>query len=467
MSDWFEGARFGMFIHWGHPSQRGWELFWPLVGGMRAPPRDRGCTARGLMRRATLAALVLAMAACGDSHPTPVEQAAPVVPAAAEPEPRPLHRCFADRPTWEEAPVDDLLARASRLLDDSDDDTALACAEEAAHQEPRSIEAHETRAFALAGLRRHDDARDAMALALAIAPDDAFTLESAADLYLNRLPPSGERSAIGLEYARRARRGVKRGDKPRRAHLALLEGEALNDLGRAGEALRRLDAALVLRPDDDDARFERGVALFDLCRLDEARRELARVVAADPAHAHAHHHLGLIAERASDEATSARELAEATRLDPKAFPPPPAVSPADFDARVRAAVAALPEATRRELAEVPVETAELPLVEDLVAEQPPLAPTILGLFRGLPLGADGEAGSGPAARGSKAGAGPDRGGDGPCEVPSRAIILYRRNLLRTVADEAALDRAITRTLLHEIGHLHGEDDATLRDRGLE
>jgi len=39
MSDWFRGARFGMFIHWGHPSQRGWELSWPLVGGMRALPR--------------------------------------------------------------------------------------------------------------------------------------------------------------------------------------------------------------------------------------------------------------------------------------------------------------------------------------------------------------------------------------------------------------------------------------------
>src|SRR5262245_46573626 len=32
---WFAGARFGLFIHWGHGSQRGWELSWPLVGGVR------------------------------------------------------------------------------------------------------------------------------------------------------------------------------------------------------------------------------------------------------------------------------------------------------------------------------------------------------------------------------------------------------------------------------------------------
>ena len=30
---WFDGARFGMFVHWGHASQHGRELSWPLVGG--------------------------------------------------------------------------------------------------------------------------------------------------------------------------------------------------------------------------------------------------------------------------------------------------------------------------------------------------------------------------------------------------------------------------------------------------
>ncbi|MCP4005384.1 MAG: alpha-L-fucosidase [bacterium] len=38
MPSWFDDARFGMFIHWGHISQRGWELSWPLVGGSAALP---------------------------------------------------------------------------------------------------------------------------------------------------------------------------------------------------------------------------------------------------------------------------------------------------------------------------------------------------------------------------------------------------------------------------------------------
>ncbi len=401
------------------------------------------------MRPAPVTALVFLLVACNDpgvdSHEPWAASTPPSTAATgAEPDPRPLRRCFPDRPLWEEAPHDQLLERGQHLLDDGDHATALACAEEAAHQAPRSAEAHEDRAMALAALGRGDEARDAMTLALAVAPDDAYTLETAADLYLNRLPPSTDRTTIGLEYARRATRQAKRTDKERRAGLALLEGQALNDLGRADEALVRLDTALALRPDHLETQYERGVALFDLCRFDEARRALERVVAADATHAHAHHHLGLVAERAGDDADAERAFAEARRLDPDAFPLPPAVSPEDFARRLQAAVAALPEDVRRELATVPVEAAELPLLDDLVGEQPPLAPTILGLYRGLPLGTN-----------------------APCETPPRAIVLYRRNLLRTVTDIAGLDRAIVRTLWHEIGHVHGEDDATLRDRGLE
>jgi len=38
MNSWFESARFGMFVHWGHSSQRGCELSWPLVGGVFSLP---------------------------------------------------------------------------------------------------------------------------------------------------------------------------------------------------------------------------------------------------------------------------------------------------------------------------------------------------------------------------------------------------------------------------------------------
>ena len=37
-AEWFASARFGMFVHWGHASQQGVELSWPMTGGVDALP---------------------------------------------------------------------------------------------------------------------------------------------------------------------------------------------------------------------------------------------------------------------------------------------------------------------------------------------------------------------------------------------------------------------------------------------
>jgi tetratricopeptide (TPR) repeat protein len=443
--------------------------------------------------RAALATLLVAAAAC-DRHasvqvpvaapahatttpspPGPVTIAAPA--AAPEPPTRPLRRCFPQRPAWDDAAVADLLDRAADLFDAADYAGALVCAEEAARQAPRSVEAHHNRAIALLHLERLDEARDALALALALAPDDPETLEAAADLYVNQLPPSSDRSLLGLEYARRGSRHAPARDVGRRARLALLEGQALIDLGRAAEALRRLDASLAAQPEVAAALYERGVALFELCRFDEAHRMFEKVLADDDDsdHAHALYHLGLIEERQGDESAAALHLAAATAADPKAFPAAPKVTQQDFVDRVKRAVEALDADMRRDLTGIPVEAADIPSSDDLTAEKPPLSPTILGLFRGLPLDWNArEPLPTQSGRPSKKGRAEQPLADGappprcdPSEVPERGIVLYRRNILRTVQTEAELDQAITRTLLHEVGHLRGEDDGSLRDRGLE
>jgi tetratricopeptide (TPR) repeat protein len=393
--------------------------------------------------------------------------------AAPEPPTRPLRRCFPLRPAWDDAAVADLLDRAADLFDAGDYQGALVCAEEAARQAPRSVEAHHNRAVALLHLERLDEARDAFALALALAPEDPETLEAAADLYINQLPPSADRSLLGLEYARRGSRHTPGRDAARRARLALLEGQALIDLGRAGEALRRLDASLAAQPGVASAEYERGVALFELCRFDDARRMFEKVLADDSDHAHALYHLGLIEERNGHEEKAAKYLAEATAEDPKSFPPTPNLSQSEFAARVNRAVEALDPEIRRDLDGIPVQSADLPSQEDLTAEKPPLSPTILGLFRGLPLDWNArEPLPTQSGRPSKKGRAEDEGAPPPprytpADVPDRTIILYRRNILRTVRDDKELNEAITRTLQHEVGHLRGEDDGSLRDRGLE
>ncbi|MGO9874120.1 MAG: alpha-L-fucosidase [Acidimicrobiia bacterium] len=42
--DWFDQARFGMFIHWDHASQHGLEVSWPMVGGVFSLPRCQSVT---------------------------------------------------------------------------------------------------------------------------------------------------------------------------------------------------------------------------------------------------------------------------------------------------------------------------------------------------------------------------------------------------------------------------------------
>jgi predicted Zn-dependent protease with MMP-like domain len=199
------------------------------------------------------------------------------------------------------------------------------------------------------------------------------------------------------------------------------------------------------------------------------------VLEVEPGHAHAQFHLGLIHERIGDDDSAAVRFAEASRDDPKSFPPVPRVSAGEFGARVRRVMAALPDDVRRDLGGISVDTAELPTLEDLTAELPPLSPTILGLFRGLPLGREDtpEASPPAAARGGRGrkprpSSGPTSSGNpASYATPERAIVLYRRNILRSVQSVDELDKAIERTLLHEVGHLRGEDDGSLRDRGLE
>jgi predicted Zn-dependent protease with MMP-like domain len=81
----------------------------------------------------------------------------------------------------------------------------------------------------------------------------------------------------------------------------------------------------------------------------------------------------------------------------------------------------------------------------LSAEQPPLAPDLLGLFVGRHL--------------------LERSHDDLPSAPG-AIFLFRRNLLRTCRSKEELAREIRITVQHEVGHLLGLDEEDLERWGL-
>ncbi|MCY1046300.1 metallopeptidase family protein [Corallococcus sp. bb12-1] len=339
-----------------------------------------------------------------------------------------------------DAPLD----AARRYYDEGHYEEALSCAAQAAALEPDLAAAHAERGAALAYLHREPEAQLAFARALAIDPGDPDALLGAAHLYAVQMPSTRERDELGALYAER---GLSQPSTPPELipSLALVAAMAFNDLGQADQALERAAIVLAREPGNLEAKYEKALALFELCRFREAKAAFASLLTDKERAAHAHQHLGLLLEREGRWTQAQAHFDRARTLEPQDFPPPPLPTPDEFRAQVAKALADLPEDMRKDLEGVPVATEEIPSEDDLLANQPPLSPTILGLFRGPSLGE-------------------------PCdgtETPCRSVALYRRNLARAVRSPEELREQIRVTLLHEIGHLRGEDDEELAARGLE
>ncbi len=343
-----------------------------------------------------------------------------------------------------------LVEEAGRRLDAQAWADAFTCADMAADLASRSIEAQHLRAAALAGAGHDERAGVAYGIALALDPEDPETLRAVADFYINVTKArSRDTTALGLELARRgfARATARRrGHGELRARLALLEAQAWNDLDRADEALERATEAVRLTSDLIDAVHEKGVALFNLGRFPDARLQFEQVLTALPDDAYAHQLLGLTLEQLGERQVAEDHFARARSLSAAEFPAPVEITEAEMAAEVQRVLAALAPERAARVRQVSLLVVDLPDPTDLRAVSPPFPPTILGLFRGLPIGAE-------AAPGE--------------DVPPRAILLYRLNLARAVRSRAELSQQIERTLLHEIGHLEGLDEDDLRRRDLE
>lgn len=396
-----------------------------------------------MLRRGPLALCVLFLGACQRSPapaPTPVADAGQVVALApmpaGPPAPEPLTPCDARG----EPPLDAALG----YLDAGQYPEALSCAAQASALEPDLAAAHAARGGALAALERTAEAQVAYARALALEPGHMEALLGAAHLYAVQLPSSREYDELGALYAERGLSQTETAPELLPS-FALVASMALNDLGRAGEALQRAQLVLAREPRHPEAAYEKALALFELCRFREARTAFTGLLN-DPAHgAHAHYHLALLLEREGKWKQSRTHFEQARALAPQDFPEPPLPTEAEFREEVARTVAGLPADMREDLAGVPVRAEELPVDDDLLSGEPPLSPAILGLFRGPPLSE-------------------------PCdgtETPCRSVALYRLNLARAVRTREELREQIKVTLLHEVGHLRGEDDQELAARGLE
>lgn len=397
----------------------------------------------------------------GPAAPAPPDAAACVCPAPPASSPPPIKAPTRQEPTAHDPHVTPLavceakgrlpLDAAQAWFDQGAFEKALSCAAQAAAFAPNDVLAHTERGNALAALERFDEAKLAYTRALAIDPEALEALAGAAHLYAVLLPSSREVDELGSVFAERGLDLAQAQDDQEFAlYFARLSAMAFNDIGQPEDALDRADWVLEKKKVDPEALFERAVALFELCRFTEARSAFTALLGDKDRAAFAQHHLGLLFERDGKQAEADQAFAKAHALDAENFPKPVLLPRDEFQAELSAVLAGLSADMKKDLKGVPVEMEDLPQDDDLTANEPPLSPTILGLFRGPPLGEPcvPEPGAKPGA-------------------PCRSIAVYRKNLARAVKTREELVEQIRVTLLHEIGHLRGEDDYELAARGLE
>lgn len=352
-------------------------------------------------------------------------------------------------PAPDDEKLESLLAEVEDAFDADRPERALALADEALLLAPRSVDALLFRAAALTYLERVEDAHQAYARALKVAPDDLDVLRGAAELLTEDLGDDREalEDAVGL-----CQRGLKLARKQKDDELEveflLLSARALGRLGEDRPALELLEQAARLAPDDPQVRLERGATLFQLLRLDEAQAELERAGELDPACGGPAYYLALIAERRGDAAAARALFAQARRLDPEGYPAPIELSAEEFDQAVKDALERLPPKVHAYLTNVTISVQEIPKDSDLRSAEPPLSPDqLMGQFAGFAY--------------------TERSTDSPWSHFPSAIVLYQSNLQRACRSREELLEQIGITLVHEVGHFLGLSEEELYDRGLD
>jgi len=249
--------------------------------------------------------------------------------------------------------------------------------------------------------------------------------------------------ARALEIARRALALSTEEDPV----LHFLTGVALLELEQPGDALGHLQSAVAVDAEDAEYHSALAVALFRLCRFEEAHTVALQAVSLDDKLAEGHFTLGLIAERNGDASQAGHHFSCAASLDDARYPLPSSLSREEFEQHVATAIDHLPDDVRQCLDRVAVTVEDIPPTKILTAEQTPLdAESLLGLFVGLPL------------------ADQDRGEPG--ELPPR-ILVFKNNLERLAGNTQELIAEIAVTVYHELGHYLGMDESDLRELDLD
>jgi predicted Zn-dependent protease with MMP-like domain len=235
------------------------------------------------------------------------------------------------------------------------------------------------------------------------------------------------------------------------ASFHLLKGDILWTGGGLADGFLAYEKALELAPDSVDTLCAMAMALYEFLDFkkayDLATRALDLADPSDVVRADLYDVLSCLAERDGDYEESERLAAMATQIDPKAFPPPYRMKEAEFREVAEEAVLALPAEFLKALREnLAIVTEPVPPMDILQMSQPPLSPSLLGLYSGVPL--------------------PERESSlSPPDLPD-VIHLFQRNIEREASSRDEVADQIAITVYHEIGHYFGMSEDELEELDL-
>lgn len=341
-----------------------------------------------------------------------------------------------------------LVAEGDARFDDGDFVGALERARAALQLAPNLVAAVSLQAAAHDALDEVDSAGAAHEAVLRLAPRSTNAIADVAEFYLRRGTREGN-----VRWLDRARELAEQGarlastEPDVAVEFILIASDALLELGGTEPALARIEEALRTVPDDTRLEVERGALLFESCRFREAKQLLESVLRRDAANPSAHHTLGLIAERAGDARDASERFRRARHEAPDDFPIPVHLSAKEFDRAIENALEELPSQIREYLSNVAITVEDVPADDDLFSADPPLSPSVLGMFRGSPIG--------------------EKASMDPWSHFPSSIVLYQRNLERFAGSREDLVEQIRVTLQHEVGHFLGLDEEQLRELGLD
>jgi len=212
------------------------------------------------------------------------------------------------------------------------------------------------------------------------------------------------------------------------------------------EAYKHYHRVMVNDPERNDARVATGVALYHLCRFTAAQALLEMCSLDDPDEPEAWYYLGLLALRQDRTEVAMQHFSVANELMEDRFLLPEEIEEKDIVEIVERHLNELPDAIAAALDNVPIILEKRPSEELLFSSDPPMDPTVLGIFDGLPLTEESTLDA--------------------VLSPTR-IVLFYENIWVLAKDRVTLEEELWITLKHEIGHYFGLSEDDLAKRGLD